>query len=440
MVRFLGIAFVLGFAAVLGFSAPATADLITDLENHYSFDRPDLPGRDLSGNGRHGTVSGADWVLDNDRGAVMEYVETQNDVITAALSGIDGSGFTFSMWTKWDNPGSTGNLGLFTAFDSAQAGNKTIGGWVDKAQDEIWGRLRAGGNKTPSPRTALAEDQWTHLAFRADGSEYKLFKDGQPTNTAVSYSGSLDEVVDQLRIGRQGSESWNGRLDDFRVYSRALTDQEIVDLHALDTTGRGYAHRVAFDFDGRYNGSGDLGPTQDDFTKIGIASNNSTINPATMHGVTLEITSAWNGHRNRYDTGVLSGHPLAAVLQDFVFDNDFGDPFELELSGLAPEQRYELTIFSYDRTANSGRSSDWYQDAIAGSPLYTHTLVSGDPDSGYFSLMLRSDSDGMIHLLAESDSIVIFNGLELLQVPEPATVSLLLVGMLGLLLGRRRRG
>lgn len=434
---------VIAIASLLGLYNRAPADLVSDLENYYSFDHPNRPARDQSGNDQHGTVTGTNWVVDDQRGGALEYQYGTTDVVTAPLANIDGSGFTFSMWAKRVNAG--GNAGLFTAIDDTQPANKTIGGWVNSS-DQVWGRVLSGGMPTLPRTSPLTAGTWTHLAFRGGetppGSgtyEYKVFVDGQPTTSKVSYSGTLDQTVNQLLVGRQGTESWNGRLDDFRAYSRALSDAEINDLYNLDTTGRGYAYRVAFDFD--VGG----GPTQDGFTSIGTG---TPTNEASMLGSTLDITGAWTGVRNRGliddpvvpAKGDLTEHRYADVLRDFAYDSAL---FSLELRDLAPNARYELTIFSYDRYSNDGTQSAWYQDAISGSPLYVHTNDMDNPDSGLFTLELLSDSSGMIRLLAEptgsGTQIVLFNGIEALQVPEPMSLSLVLIGLIGLLLGRRRR-
>jgi hypothetical protein len=71
-------------------------------------------------------------------------------------------------------------------------------------------------------------DQWTHLAYRGDGMTFEILVDGEADmGPSAPYNGTLD-LHNTLFIGKQGStESWGGRIDDFRVYRRALSDEEI---------------------------------------------------------------------------------------------------------------------------------------------------------------------------------------------------------------------
>ena len=73
----------------------------------------------------------------------------------------------------------------------------------------------------------MENEVWTHFAYRGDGEIFEVVVDGEAgLGPAVPYDGTLD-LHDTLFIGKQGSESWGGRIDDFRVYNHALTDEEI---------------------------------------------------------------------------------------------------------------------------------------------------------------------------------------------------------------------
>ena len=83
----------------------------------------------------------------------------------------------------------------------------------------------------------MDDDEWVHLAYRGNGSEFEVVINGEEGNgPIIDYDGTLD-LHDSIFIGRQGTETWGGRLDDFRVYSRALSNEEIAEVMLMDGGG-----------------------------------------------------------------------------------------------------------------------------------------------------------------------------------------------------------
>ncbi|HWT92082.1 MAG TPA: LamG-like jellyroll fold domain-containing protein, partial [Solirubrobacteraceae bacterium] len=75
---------------------------------------------------------------------------------------------------------------------------------------------------------ALPVGQWSHLAVTSDGQTARIFVDGQPVATGPSTT--LMETAGPLRIGGNGvwtEEDFRGRIDEVRVYDRALTADQI---------------------------------------------------------------------------------------------------------------------------------------------------------------------------------------------------------------------
>ena len=158
-----------------------------------------------------------------------------------------GDSFTIAFWAYRDSElagqGAGGNDGLFQVqLDGDTPANspaqKVIGGWVQKSDAAVWGRLHtADVTQVNLDRSVffMEDDTWTHFAYRGRGDEFQLVVNGDPDVGPISiYDGTLD-LHDTLFIGKQGGiESWGGRIDDFRVYSRALTDEEIQQIMTED--------------------------------------------------------------------------------------------------------------------------------------------------------------------------------------------------------------
>lgn len=71
-------------------------------------------------------------------------------------------------------------------------------------------------------------NQWTHLAATYDGSEMRLFVNGN-LDASTAHTGPIDINDMPLTVARSGfgSNYFKGEIDDVRVYNRALAGQKI---------------------------------------------------------------------------------------------------------------------------------------------------------------------------------------------------------------------
>ncbi len=197
---------------------------------------------DLSGNGNHGSISGATWAASGKYGGALSF-DGINDWLTVADSNsLDlTTGMTLEAWV---NP-------------------TTINGWetvlLKEATSELAYSLYADNNGTDSggPRrpaayvrqggtsyttvgsAQLAIGQWAHLAATYDGSALKLYVNSTLAGT-FNVSGSINTTTGALRAGGNSvwSEWFNGLIDEIRVYNHALTQPEIqADMNTPITSG-----------------------------------------------------------------------------------------------------------------------------------------------------------------------------------------------------------
>ncbi len=75
---------------------------------------------------------------------------------------------------------------------------------------------------------ALPLNQWTHVAMTYDGSTIRVYRNGDLVSS-VARTGAFEQSASPLRIGGNSiwSEWWQGRIDEIRLYNRALTTLEI---------------------------------------------------------------------------------------------------------------------------------------------------------------------------------------------------------------------
>jgi hypothetical protein len=111
-------------------------------------------------------------------------------------------------------------------------------------------QTRAGA--TPNTRegaaTPLPTNSWQHVAFTADGTTLRLYRNGIQVGSAT-YSGDLAlSIMAQLGIGVKLNDAgtapdtgspgyWQGKIDDLGLWSRALNGNEVRSIYNAGTQG-----------------------------------------------------------------------------------------------------------------------------------------------------------------------------------------------------------
>ncbi len=184
---------------------------------------------DSSGNGDDGTlVNGPEWVAGR-YGDGLEFSQTTNSYALVPVQ--HSSTATVTMWALYTATPST-NIGLIhaqaTDGDLGGADTKMIGVWVENT-NLLWGRvIDPAGARVNLPKNATLEAEiWFHVALVVDaaGGTVSQWVNGEQVGDAV-YGGELGEY-NYLKIGRQGTESWEGVIDDVGFFTEALSQDDI---------------------------------------------------------------------------------------------------------------------------------------------------------------------------------------------------------------------
>ncbi|MFH8466427.1 exo-alpha-sialidase [Streptomyces sp. NPDC017991] len=114
----------------------------------------------------------------------------------------------------------------------------------NRVQGLITTRDGASAPRSASVRTTGAYDdgQWHHLALRRGGGQLTLFIDGTVAGTAADVPGSVSRNSPfGVHVGQKldSRAHLTGAIDDVRVHDRALSDGELADVRAGDTTVTG---------------------------------------------------------------------------------------------------------------------------------------------------------------------------------------------------------
>ncbi|MEU2337279.1 family 43 glycosylhydrolase [Streptomyces sp. NPDC013172] len=216
-------------------------DVPADLLLHYDFDETGgTIAVDSSGHGHHGTyvrtpafgtgVKGGSFKMSGDATS-SPYVKIPNGVLK------DADGVTVSTYAKWKGGDSFQWLfGLGPdsdkyLFATPSNGGSSLYSAITKASWQAESKLTAGSQLTPG--------SWRHVTVTLDGSTgtMVLYVDGVQaarTTTTVKPSELYDASKDYSGyIGRSlyaADPSFAGEVDDFRIYDRALSAAEVMEL------------------------------------------------------------------------------------------------------------------------------------------------------------------------------------------------------------------
>lgn len=208
------------------------ADITNGLVAFYSFDGN---GNDRSGNNLHGTINGAtftDGVNQAPNSAIdLDGTATIDVPHADLLSFTRLSPVTFSIWVQ---ARTTDTQHVFGKRVSAGANYQLL---LDGTGFRFHGDPFTGGIHDPS---LPAPNTWIHLACTWDGTTCRLYRDGALVATENDADASplgSESSLATLRIGRSGGfQAFNGKIDNFRIYRRALSAADVAALRAADLT------------------------------------------------------------------------------------------------------------------------------------------------------------------------------------------------------------
>jgi glucose/arabinose dehydrogenase/PKD repeat protein len=195
---------------------------------------------DVSGNGQIASIAGATWTAQGRYGNALSF-DGVNDMVTVGHSSLLNltTGMTISAWVfptahgngVWRNViiKERPNGEVYNLYSNVDTNVPTV--YVDPAPT-TW--LDARGT------SQLPLNTWTHLAGTYDGTTLRLFVNGTQVGSRA-VSGALLTSTGALRIGGNSvwGEFFQGRIDEVRVYNRALGAAELqTDINTpLPSTG-----------------------------------------------------------------------------------------------------------------------------------------------------------------------------------------------------------
>jgi len=182
---------------------------------------------DSSGNGINGTlVNNPTWVAGKCGSGLS--LDGQNDNVNVGSSSIINPARMTA--ETWINPSTSpaNNWGIiFARWPGATAYHFSLGDGTTNNKLTIYINT-SSGTKNVSIPTTISLGAWHHVAFTYDGTNLNLYVDGTLSAT-TTHSGNITSVASSSLIGDKVSATlpFKGIVDEFKVYSRALSQAEI---------------------------------------------------------------------------------------------------------------------------------------------------------------------------------------------------------------------
>jgi sulfur relay (sulfurtransferase) complex TusBCD TusD component (DsrE family) len=211
---------------------------------------------DASGGGRHGIVQGPVLAADRFGNGNAAYrfngaspTTGKPNRITTPQNASFADGFTASVWISGSTDLRSGNYILGSGLN----GSRWIGLRVDQRAATSAGRrvLNAegftsiGSRSTPAPPSSptaleIVADgvKWSHVVLAVGGRAMAVYVDGR-LSASIPVGTMRPPPTSRLVIGdfedAITGACWSGRIDDVRIYNRALSESEVRALYAYES-------------------------------------------------------------------------------------------------------------------------------------------------------------------------------------------------------------
>lgn len=196
------------------------AVLDASLVGHWTFDAGDISGVtafDRSGQSNNGTLTNGPTQTPGTVGGALNFDGT-DDFVQATPS--IGASATFVYWSTWTGVTNRMPFALRTG---------SPGPDVFFASGKIsWNTYDSAANPLANIPATASNGSYHHYVVVVTAADTRLYYDGVSIGTAAYRTPALSP----LQIGgHAGGYRWPGKIDDFRIYNRALTSGEVTTLY-----------------------------------------------------------------------------------------------------------------------------------------------------------------------------------------------------------------
>jgi hypothetical protein len=211
----------------------AWADLNDGLVAHYPFNGN---AQDATGNGNDGTVNGATLTVDRFGNADSAYSFDKNGKNYISVPDHQMLRPTQLTVATWVEPVSSAKWNTVLM-------KSTGGSWGGGYGITYYNTTEIGFYITQYNKNRLLGKidlkKWSHIVGTFDGSTMKLYINGELVGPSSGIK--INHSTAPLYFGKSSSAYyWDGKIDDIRIYNRALSEDEIKTLYGLTSHTGGH--------------------------------------------------------------------------------------------------------------------------------------------------------------------------------------------------------
>ena len=202
---------------------------------------------DDSFNGNDLNVSNANWITGVSQSAIRFNGISDYVTVPATPSlNIDLDAVSLSVWVKLEELPSQISGSYGPIYDSDDDYYVL---YLDKGNEELRFKVKDNNGLTSRPgipQSALTLNEWIHIVGVYNGKEAMIYLNGElmdsHTTTGIGNLGQNQSA----QLGRDNGNYFKGGIDEFRIYERPLTQQEVLKHFELDFSSCGFSENVEF--------------------------------------------------------------------------------------------------------------------------------------------------------------------------------------------------
>jgi len=311
---------------------------------------------DLSGKGNHGDINDASWTQ-GVSGAALDF-DGDGDHVALGMEDFQPDEYGFLFWFNADTiPATIDNSYLLTKDANAEDHDMAIQVYNDTLRFHV-----DDGSTTAILTTAIVENTWYHVGGTYDGSDLKLYLNGELKNSTTHSGLRIASPGNNYILGAQKNtpqDFFDGIIDETRFYARALTADEIAALYQLHSDKAHIAAHWNF-AEGKGQLAEDSSGNDNDAT-LGDSTNRENYDPTWVEGI--------SGTALEFD-----GYEEFLISQEFAGSPEYSYSAWIKLEGSRPidENGGDMNIIFHQQdgvTSGVGKSN---------AGLYLHDVSNGD--------------------------------------------------------------
>jgi hypothetical protein len=206
-------------------------DVTDGLVGYYPLDEgTGNSAADMSGNGHDGTLpdSGALWIpWGAINGAIHIDGTNGSDIKLGTWDPTEGTGqLSVAMWIKWSGTGNE-NQGLLSKREGGWTMDNMLFGFRVTQSDAGIRLHHASAMVAVAGALTPVVGQWAHVAATFDGTTGWLYLNGVEIGSGPFSLGNNPAAEMRIASYNNDSPTYNGDIDEVRIYNRALTPAEL---------------------------------------------------------------------------------------------------------------------------------------------------------------------------------------------------------------------